>query len=632
MRKFESIKKMEWPSWMPVVLAILGAFLYLIQAVIYAHTTVTSLDEGSYLLKGILYLRGVYEPFEPYGPLTNKAPFAFLIPGFAEFLFGPGLRTGRFFSIFLGLLTMLGVWITARRWAGKWIAAGTVWVFALSPVIIRIHSVAVSEVIIAFMLTWMCVCVLGEDRPLWQIVLGSIFAALAVLTRQNMAPVLPLLVLYVFWQYGKIKGIWSFIAGALVFLAVHAYYWPNILTIWAPWLPDSLTPFLDPFRLPKDALTVWDPSIDVWNRTIAFFQGIRYHFIPVVGSIFALVLWSRPRDWKAASPRGAAPAIRAAVFLALLYFILFTMHAWAAVASQYESYSCVYCFANYLGFFDPLGILLLVIALSASWKCSPSRVMGILAILLVLVLSVGIGFSSFENVGSSILNMPVPRMRDGQFLPGTTLLVDLIKNKFGFALPVIKRYISSAIGLAVGFGILLIAFFMWHRRSAKNVQTRSSFAFILLNAYLVLGLLLSPLLNAGGSQIHCKQDLLAANEQLGAHLARVIPPDSLVYWDGGLSFTPMVYVPNVRIFPPQINDGYAYKAGGDPDVLLRFGYWNSVLLTQWRDSADIFIIEVKRYPYWKDYLNPQEFEEYQKPPTAPTCNDGAGLRIFHRLP
>ena len=629
-KKFELIKKIEWPSWMPVILAFLGALLYLIQAVIYAHTTVTSLDEGSYLLKGILYLRGVYEPFEPYGPLTNKAPFAFLIPGFAEYLFGPGLRTGRFFSIFLGLLTVLGVWITSRHWAGKWIAAGTVWVFALSPVIIRIHSVAVSEVIIACMLTWMCVCVLGEDRRLWQIILGSIFASLAVLTRQNMAPVLPLLVLYVFWQHGKKKGIWSFVTAALVFLAVHAYYWPNILTIWAPWLPDGLTPFLDPFRLPKDALTIWDPSIDIWNRTVAFFQGIRYHFIPVVGSIFALALWSRPRDWKTASPPGAVPAMRAAVFLALLYFILFTMHAWAAVASQYESYSCVYCFANYLAFFDPLGILLLVIVLSASWKRNPPRMIIIPVILLILVLSVGIGFSSFENVGSSILNMPVPRMRDGQFLPGTTLLVNLIKNKFGFELPVIKRYISSAIGLAAGFGILLIAFFI--SRRAQNVQNRSGFALIVLNSYLVIGMLLSPLLNAGGSQLHCNQDLLAANEQLGAYLARVIPPHSLVYWDGGLSFTPMVYVPNVRIFPPQINDGYAYKTGGDPDTLLRFGYWNSVLLTQWRDDADIFVIEDKRYSSWKDFLNPQEFEEYQKPSTAPSCNDGAGLRIFHRLP
>ena len=166
----------------------------------------------------------------------------------------------------------------------------------------------------------------------------------------------------------------------------------------------------------------------------------------------------------------------------------------------------------------------------------------------------------------------------------------------------------------------------------KDIQERPGFAFILLNLYLVLGLLLSPVLNAGGSQLHCKQDLIAANEQLGAYLAKVIPPESLVYWEGGLSFIPMTYVPNVRIFPPQINDGYAYKSGGDPDTLLRFGYWNSALLAQWKNNADVFIVEGRRYPNWKDYLNPQEFEEYQKPPAAPSCNDGAELRIFHRLP
>ena len=84
--------KKELPSCLPLVLAGVGAILYLIQAIIYAHTTVSSLDEGSYLIKGMFYLNGVYKPFEPYGPLTNKAPFAFLIPGMAEYLFGAGLR------------------------------------------------------------------------------------------------------------------------------------------------------------------------------------------------------------------------------------------------------------------------------------------------------------------------------------------------------------------------------------------------------------------------------------------------------------------------------------------------------------------------------------------------------------
>ncbi|MBM3179509.1 MAG: hypothetical protein FJZ86_04060 [Chloroflexi bacterium] len=620
LQQFDNFRKSELPSWIPVLLACLGTFLYLIQAVVYAYTTVSSLDEGSYLLKGILYLRGVYQPFEPYGPLTNKAPFAFLIPGSAEFLFGPGLRTGRFFSIFLGLLTVLGVWITARRWAGKWIAAGTVWVFALSPMIIKLHARTVSQVIVAFMLAWICVFVLDEERPLWQIIFGSILAALAVLTRQNMILILPLLVLYVFWQHGKEKGILSFAVCAFIFLAVHVYYWPNILTIWVPWLPEGLTPFLDAFRMPKDAFPVWDPSIDFWNRMNAFFQGIRYHFIAVIGGIFALIRFALPRDWK------SAPAMRAAVFLALSYFTLLAMHAWAALASQYESYSCVFCFANYLTFFDPLGILLVVIVFSASPKLDHSRFVKILLIAFILLVSTGIGFSLFENVGNNLLNLPVPRIRNGQFLPGSTALVDILKYGLDLGLPEIKRTISSAMGLLVGLGALTVSFLWWRRN--KDVL----FTSVLLNVYLTFGLAFSPILHLGESRLDCKQDLILAHEQLGAYLSEIIPANSLVYWDGGNAFTPMVYVPNVRIFPAQINSGYTYRIGGDPEILRRFSHWNSELDTEWRNSADVFIIEAKRFSSWKDFLNPQDYEEYEKPPAAPSCNVGTELRVFRRLP
>lgn len=624
MKLFEYFKDRKWPSWMPVLLAGVGALLYLIQAVVYAHTTVSSLDEGSYLIKGIFYWRGVYEPFQPYGPLTNKAPFAFLIPGFAEYLFGPGLRTGRYFSIFLGLLTIVGVWVTARRWTGKWMAAGTVWVFALSPMIIKLYARTVSEVVIACLLAWMCVLVLDEERPLWQIILGTVLTSIAVMTRQNMVLMLPLLVLYVFWQHGKQKGIWSFVTAAVVFLAVHAYYWPNILTIWTPWLPSSLTPFLDVFRIPGDSTPVWDPAIDFWNRTNAFFQGMRYHFIALVGGIFAIMFWSPRSNWKSAS------AMRAAVFLALSYFILFAMHAWAALASQYESYSCVFCFSNYLTFFDPLGILLFVIVLSAAWNKNPSRVLQGLVIIFVIIVSAGIGFSLFENVGREILNLSVPRMRDGQFLPGTTALVDIIKYRFALELPVIKRLISSVIGFMAGMTILLIAFILWRR--AKNAPNRPEFALIVVNSYLVIGLILSPVLNLGESSINCKQDMILAHEQLGAYLSEIIPSNSLVYWDGGNAFTPMVYVPNVRIFPIQINDGYTYRIGGDPETLHRFSHWNSELNEEWKNSADVFIIEAKRFSSWKDFLTPQDFEEYAPPPTAPTCYEGGELRIFHRNP
>ena len=57
------------------------------------------------------------------------------------------------------------------------------------------------------------VLVMGEQRPLWQIVLGSILAGLMGMTRINMLPVLPLLVLYIFWQHGLKASVSALLAG-----------------------------------------------------------------------------------------------------------------------------------------------------------------------------------------------------------------------------------------------------------------------------------------------------------------------------------------------------------------------------------------------------------------------------------
>ncbi|NUQ60376.1 MAG: hypothetical protein HUU12_13560 [Anaerolineales bacterium] len=555
------LKHKELPSWLPYLLAGLGAVLYLIRAAVYAHTTVSSLDEGSYLIKGMFYLNGTYQPFEPYGPLTNKAPFAFLIPGLA-----------------------VGTWIAARRWAGNWLAAFAVWVFALSPMIVKLHARAVSEVIIACMLAWLCVLALDEKKSNWRIVLASILAAVAVFTRQNMAPLLPFLILYVYFQHGKRAGALSFVAGSIALIVFHLFYWPRVMTIWTPWLPEALTPFLDTFRIPTDSVPIWDPNIDFWNRLNAFFQGIRYHFIPIVGSFFGLILLPPRSQWK------SVPAMRTAFFLALSFFSLVLMHGWAALASQ-----------------------------------NPNRVVKIISVLAVILVGTGIGYSLFEFVGGGLLNLPVvPRIRSGGL--GFIAIVDALTQGLDLPLVVVKRWISSILGLLAAFCVLLFTFLF-----SKRKQTR--FAPALANSFLIAGFLLSPLLHLGESRLDCPNtDIIRDHEELGAYLAAIIPPDSLVYWDGGNAFTPMLYAPQARIFPPQINDGYTFHIGGNPDVLYSFSHWNGELAGRWRSEADIFIIEAKRYADWKDFLAPQEFQEFARPPASQSCNEGAELRIFQRLP
>jgi hypothetical protein len=107
-------------------LALLGGIFYLYQSWNFAHQQSSFLDEGKYLIPGYFYATGRSWPFQDFGFWTNQMPLAYLIPGIIQVVFGPGLRTGRYFAVVLGLLMLLGMWITARRLGGRWWAAATV--------------------------------------------------------------------------------------------------------------------------------------------------------------------------------------------------------------------------------------------------------------------------------------------------------------------------------------------------------------------------------------------------------------------------------------------------------------------------------------------------------------------------
>jgi len=128
---------------------------------IYAFAQRAVLDEGAYLYQGYLFATGVYHPFQDYGPYMYNGPISYLILGYIQTWFGAGLRTGRYFALFLGLLMLLGVWVAAKRLGGKWGAAVAVWAIALNPAAIKIYSLAETQVLIACMLAWVLVLVLG---------------------------------------------------------------------------------------------------------------------------------------------------------------------------------------------------------------------------------------------------------------------------------------------------------------------------------------------------------------------------------------------------------------------------------------------------------------------------------------
>ena len=257
------ISRITHNKYSAVVVALLGAVLALIQLYIYSRTQVSVLDEGAYLYKGFLFLHGDYSLYQDFGPWSNHMPLSFLVPGFVQYILGPGIDIGRNFSILLTMLMLLGVWVIARRFSGDWWAALAVWIFALNPAVLKIYSIAVPQSQIVFMLVWTLVLVLGKDRPLWQLFLGSFISGLMVMTRLNMLPVVTLLVLYILWQYGLKQGLISGLVSLVTILLGHALFWPEILKMWALQLPRSILPALDPYRSPADKTPIWDPEVSI---------------------------------------------------------------------------------------------------------------------------------------------------------------------------------------------------------------------------------------------------------------------------------------------------------------------------------------------------------------------------------
>lgn len=603
---------------LPELIALLGAILYLIQAVIFAHIRLPNLDEGSYLYKGYLLAKGVYTPFQPYGLWINKMYLSFFIWGWVQELFGPGLLAPRIFAVFLSVLALLGLWIVSRRLGNRWLASIAVWVLALNPTLISKYGTATAQVLIICMVTWVLVLSLGEDRPTWQLVTSAILAALMVLTRENMVFILPLLSLYVFWQHGQKKGFLALFTIIIVIGIGHLIYWPDIMHLWANWLPTDLFPFLvktTQMDMGEMALGL-DPPLSLFSRLHSLSLAIRMHYIPFIGSLIVLFLWPKQSAWRTRAH------FRAAVFLAVLFFVLLVSHAWASLWNNY----CVFCFQDYLAFFGNVGLLLLVVTIGA-WNKLPSILPRVAIITILLVCASAIGFSLFEQIGNGLLKLPIPRGRGGHFLPGWATLWQGLSNKFHIAYPDARAYTPAVAGFAVGILLLILFLLIYLRHPLRKTMKYACFSSY---GFLLLGVFLLPLLNWPFDVPLCQKNVIVSYKKIGDQLASVAPPGTKIYLDGSRTAVTLLDVPGVIILPPQLNDIYSYRIGGDPDLVLRNGFWNEQIAFAWRDNADVFVIEGERLSAWEDYLTPDKFEQIPLSQDLSFCSPKADIFLFKR--
>ena len=599
-------------AWLPFLLALAGFVVYLLRALDMARTRTSFLDEGLYLYKGYLFVTGAQVPFADGGLWTNHAILSFLIPGYVQKWFGPGLETGRYFMIFLSLFTLIGLWLFAKSWGNTWWAAGAVWVMALNPAEIKIHTLAISEGLVAALLVWIVLLVVGEGRPLWRILLGAALTVPLVLTRENMAFVPPILFAYIFWQHGWKAGLLAMLCSGGLFLAGNAFYYPENLKFWAMRVPNVPASFWQPWARPDTGgVPIPEPEESNLYRMILYFLlTFRLHFVSLVS---ALVVWLLLPYRKT---RPLSERMRAVIFLSVLLVVLYVAHIQAAFFGEF----CISCILLYVGYFDFLGLMMLVIAAPILLR-ELSLLRQIVIFVVVALLILGIGFSSHEDLSSDFAKAMIERL-DGTYLWGVLIhyihLPHLVIFRVTFVL-LVSALVIVAGGLLLGF---------LHRRLEKGRT-----AILAINLFLILGLILSPTraLGAGNDFFDCAgTDVFASYRRAGAELSQVIEPGSKIYWEGRLAAI-FLYVPEVQVYPPQLNHVHSYFTGGDSEVLLRHSQWNDELARRWLAEADYILVQNAEKVYLTDeMLESGQYVKVFSAPRAERCRWQSAIQVYRR--
>jgi hypothetical protein len=611
------------------LLSVAAFIAYFGQSIYYAIHQLSVLDEGAYLLKGYYFITGRYVPYEDYGVWTNHMPFSFLIPGMAQAWIGQGLVVGRGFSIALGVLMLAGIFLTVRRWHGAGWAAFAVWAVSANPALIKMYSVGTSQVLVACMLAWILYFTVDGKRSERELVIGGFLAGLLFMTRINMIPVFGFLVLYIWWQYGFRSALRASFAGGITILLVHIIYFPEIIKFWLPQFPRLPIPAISTFRMPQSDGRSWDPQYDLPSRVYAAFLGLRTHALPFLGILSLLIIPWKKMEWK------SEKFIRSYVFLITLFAFLVVIHGYKSLGGNY----CVFCFQVYMSFYTQLGVLVLILAIvNADIHHAYSKFkLAISSVLLATLFSISV-IPFREWVGQqlpskwlrTLLAYRIPTSRSG-----LVKLNIILENKYGLDYQgsfnllrdIVRIYLPPALMLVLVL-ILIFGMLYWTRRSSSHRKELRDLFF----AVTIFSLVISPLpFSAGGYQDYdCSANVIASYNQVGQELAEIISSGDKVYWQGGESAVPLLFVPDAEIFPSQINDGYSLRFGLEADDALRFGMWTPELGAVWLEEANYILLEADSNI--EAYLSePERWELVLITSPADLCREDAEIYVFRSL-
>jgi hypothetical protein len=399
------------------------------------------------------------------------------------------------------------------------------------------------------------------------------------------------------------------------------WYWPDMLYITLARVPIPVSKVIPDVRPPAAIYGEAERTVKLEVRTdyrmfLYFWLTFRLHFMTLVSAVVVWLLWPFRKGFYFTG------RMRAAIFLSILLIILTYAHMQASIGSDV----CVSCILLYIGYFDFVGFLLLVVAQRFLVRdLSVIRRTLVLAAGAIIILS--IGSTTHEDLSADFAKAMIERLDQ-------VYLWNALLNFTG--VPHLRLFRSTFVILV---SILVVALFalglLWTRRFYTDRQVWArKVGLIGVNALLILGLILSPtkVLGKGNDFFECDgSNVLASYEEAGKYLRRVIPPGSQVYWDGRLDAI-FLYLPDVKIYPAQLNHTHSFFIGGDTDALLRIGLWNDVLARQWLTETDYVLIEAGLKQDWvMEILESDKYVKLKPAPKTEKCRWQSAILVYKRV-
>jgi len=645
-----------------VIVGLLGLSYFIYQALAYADALPpVAPDEGMNLYQGYLFAAGRYQPFQDNGPWTFQMPLSYLLPGFVQNQFGLGMYIGRMFAIAVGGLTILGLWLAVRRNSNLWWAAAAVWVVSLNPTYVQYFSQVKTEALVSLFFAWMLAFGLGADRQDWELALAGLFAGLAGMTHLNALIVLPLFVLYAFWQFERRVGLYVLLAGLLPVAVIHILYWPDVLRVWANFFPQDLWSWTETYHTPsrEDLLPAnfsWWPISDwlsnpghlAWIGLRALGQAVRVHFVVFFSSLATLLLW----PWLRSTRPGGRSITRAffsqhkqIVFLLVTFLVMVGVSMWGA-----NGRACQFtCLPDSIMYFFVFGLVMVPLAASGWREEIPFwKEVLVIAVVLLLLITIEFNFNSdyldfrFDLIKNTF-DLTPPTLEFGMIVEGESKIWEILENRFGFDHFPLRQFILTNDNAVIWLrwikilGFMLVITPLAYRISEKYTLGPENYGTFVLMFTLLVGFVFSGTRFFGGSLAMdtCEDSVISSYEKIGERLDNVIPDGSQVYWGVNENML-LLYMPEKEVFPAQLNADSTYldDPNADPEWLTRFGWWNPVLKEQWIAEADYIVLETRRFnSQWQERIDAGQLEQVYRSQPAASCRAAeTSLLVFKPVP